>query len=125
VLAVERFLTPKAFLLKRSRCRCAALIFKGFFFCRLASRQPFWKTEYAITQQLGRSIEGLWQLRCSLADVQCFYSSVQVAQQGIHCVGDFSGTPMSRLLSSGAPGMIAPADKLASRIPAMAWANAR
>jgi hypothetical protein len=75
-------------------CR-AALIFDRLFFCRLPARQPFWKTKYAITilRQFGRPIEGLWQLRRSLAGAQGLYPSVQVAQQVIDCVGDFSGNP--------------------------------
>ena len=78
-----------------SRCYCRALIFNRFFFCRLPARQPFWKTEYAITilRQLGRSVEGLWQLRFRLAGTQSLYSSVQFAQQVIGRVGDFSGNP--------------------------------
>jgi hypothetical protein len=56
--------------------------------------QPFWKTEYAtsILQQVGRSIEGLW-LCCSVAGAQWLLSSVQVDQQGMDCVSDFSGNP--------------------------------
>lgn len=78
----------------RSRCCSAALIFNRFFFCRLPARQPFWKTKYAITilRQLGSPIEGLWQFR-RLASAQGLYSPVQVAQQVIHSVGDFSGNP--------------------------------
>jgi hypothetical protein len=43
-------------------------------------------------RQLGRPGEGLWQLY-SLAGAQDLYSSVQVAQQVIHYVGDVSGNP--------------------------------
>jgi tellurite resistance-related uncharacterized protein len=51
-------------------------------------RQPFWKAENAIAilQQLGRSIEGLWQLWCSLAGAQWLYLSVRLGKLRSLCV---------------------------------------
>src|SRR5262249_29549863 len=77
----------------RSRCCCAASILSSFFL--LLARQPFRKTEYLIIilRQLGRPIERLWWLWCSLAGTQWLYSSVQVEQQDIDCVSDFIRNP--------------------------------
>ena len=78
-------MSARSFPRRHSRRCCAAPIFNWFFFPRLPARQPFWKTEYAITilRQLGRPIEGLWQLRCGVARAQQLYSPVQVAQQAV------------------------------------------